>query len=186
MSKSKEDNGQIELRSNEVQVILSKPPAALVRYGTVLICIILTVLIISSFFFKYPDVVSGTATIKLKEQPGVMKTESSHVQNKLYCVIKVPVSQSGRIKVGQQVNISIEGYSNSEYGFVKGVVNGNLSKTVNQFFLVEADLTKGLTTTNRKSLKITDELRGTAQIYTDNRSIFERLFGSFYNFYRFF
>ena len=48
MSDKNEEINKIELRSNEVQEILSRPPRKLIRYGTSVICGILALLIAGS------------------------------------------------------------------------------------------------------------------------------------------
>jgi len=69
MSDKKEEGNKIELRSNEVQEILSRPPRKLIRYGTTVICGILALLIAGSFFFNFPDIISGDAVITTENPP---------------------------------------------------------------------------------------------------------------------
>lgn len=54
---------KIELRSEEVQDIMSRPPSSLVRYGISVIAAVAVLLIVGSFIFRYPDVITGTVTI---------------------------------------------------------------------------------------------------------------------------
>lgn len=56
----------IELRSEEVQEIMGQIPTWIVRWGTTILFFVVTVLIIGSYFFKYPDVI--IAQMKLTGQ----------------------------------------------------------------------------------------------------------------------
>jgi len=44
------ESDKIELRSDEVQEILSRPPHSLIRYGISIICGVMLVLFVGSFF----------------------------------------------------------------------------------------------------------------------------------------
>lgn len=54
---------EIELRSEEAQEVMNQVPSAVLRYGiTVLLCIV-TVLLLGSAFFSYPDTVEADITL---------------------------------------------------------------------------------------------------------------------------
>lgn len=60
---------EIELRSEEVQEILARPPHALVRWGITVFFAVLAFFFIAGCFFKYPDVVSASVTITTEHPP---------------------------------------------------------------------------------------------------------------------
>lgn len=64
-----EEKNKIELRSEEINDILARPPHALVRYGTVLICSILLLMFAGSFFFRYPDIIQGNVVVTTENPP---------------------------------------------------------------------------------------------------------------------
>lgn len=64
-----QDGANIELRSDEVQEILSRPPHALVQYGISVITIVIIILFIGSFFFRYPDIITGEIIITTEKPP---------------------------------------------------------------------------------------------------------------------
>lgn len=51
------------LRSEEVQEILGRPPRWIVRWGIVVICAVVAGLFVGSYFIKYPEVTAGLITI---------------------------------------------------------------------------------------------------------------------------
>lgn len=66
-----------ELRSEEVQDILTKVPHWMIRWGTVLIFVILFLLFFVSWFIKYPDVVNTEIVITTNIPPEKIVSKSS-------------------------------------------------------------------------------------------------------------
>lgn len=60
---------EIELRSEEVQDIMNQVPHWILRYGITLLFIIVVILLIGSWFFKYPDIVKGEVTVTSIQPP---------------------------------------------------------------------------------------------------------------------
>jgi HlyD family secretion protein len=90
--------------------------------------------------------------------------------------IKSPESMSGKIKPGQRVNIKVNGYPYMEYGTLQGIVK-TISLVPNEnYYAIEVDLSDGLMTNTGKKLNFTGELTGLAEIITDDRSLFDRIF----------
>ena len=65
----KEEAEKIELRSEEVQEILTQPPAWIIRWGITLIFFIIVNLILGSYFISYPDTVPAMITIITETPP---------------------------------------------------------------------------------------------------------------------
>ncbi|OXA77977.1 Multidrug resistance efflux pump [Flavobacterium aquidurense] len=72
-----EDNTTFELRSEEVQEILTKVPHWMIRWGTVLIFTIIFMLFFVSWFIKYPDVVNTEIVITTNIPPEKIVSKSS-------------------------------------------------------------------------------------------------------------
>ncbi|MBF4492187.1 HlyD family efflux transporter periplasmic adaptor subunit [Flavobacterium sp. JLP] len=72
-----EDNNAFELRSEEVQDILTKVPHWMIRWGTVLIFVIIFMLFFVSWFIKYPDVVNTEIVITTNIPPEKIVSKSS-------------------------------------------------------------------------------------------------------------
>ena len=65
----KQEEKDIELRCEEVQEILTRPPHALVRWGITAFFSVLALFFIGGCFFKYPDVVSAQITVTTEHPP---------------------------------------------------------------------------------------------------------------------
>lgn len=80
----KEEYEKIELRSNEVQEILSRPPKWIVRWGISVILVVIVVIIVGSWFFKYPDVVTSPVVVTTENPPApVLAKVTGKIQNLL-------------------------------------------------------------------------------------------------------
>lgn len=63
------ENKEIELRSEEVQDILTKIPHWMIRWGNVIILVIIFLVFLFSYFIKYPDIVTGNIIITTQSPP---------------------------------------------------------------------------------------------------------------------
>jgi multidrug efflux pump subunit AcrA (membrane-fusion protein) len=115
---SEDNNTHFELRSEEVQDILTKVPSWLIRWGTILIFVIILMLLFASWFLKYPDVVASQIVITTTIPPEklVAKTsgriETILVQdksivapNEYLAVIENAANYNDVIKLKQAINI---------------------------------------------------------------------------------
>ncbi|MCK5168515.1 MAG: HlyD family efflux transporter periplasmic adaptor subunit [Bacteroidales bacterium] len=76
----KEDT--IELRSNEVQEVLSRPPKWIVRWGITIVFLVVAIIIVGSWFFQYPDVVTAEITLTTENPPApVLAKTNGKIQN---------------------------------------------------------------------------------------------------------
>lgn len=88
----------------------------------------------------------------------------------------MPLQGSGKVKVGQRVTIRLTNYPDQEFGYLRGVVK-NISPvpTANGFYVVDIALPQGLKTNYGKELPMTREMKGSADIVTDDVKLIERL-----------
>lgn len=72
-----EKKPDIELRSDEVQEILSRTPNWMIRWGISLIVALILVVLFLSWFIKYPDVVSGKVSLTTAKPPSHLISQTS-------------------------------------------------------------------------------------------------------------
>ena len=91
--------------------------------------------------------------------------------------IKAPPQNSGKIKLDQKVNIRLENYPANEFGMLTGIIE-NISLTPNSdgFYLIDVHLPDSLITTYDKHIKFKQEMRGVAEIVTEDLRLIERFF----------
>ena len=91
--------------------------------------------------------------------------------------IQLPMQSSGKVKAGQRVNVKLENYPYSQFGFLQGKIE-SISAVPNKDDLYTASVTlnKGLVTSYNKKLEMGQYLKGTAEVLTDDYSLLLRLF----------
>ena len=101
MPKNKETNkaNNIHLRSEEVKEILGRPPRWMIRWGITVIFVIIAILIIGSWFFKYPEVVSSTVTVTTENPPVPLVARASGKIEHLFVSNKEVVSANQPLAV---------------------------------------------------------------------------------------
>lgn len=86
-----EINNNIEQRSEFVQEIIGSVPGFLMRSGITVIFFVVFILIFSSFFFKYPDIVSGRLVLTGENPPADIIPKISGKLKNIYVIDKQQV-----------------------------------------------------------------------------------------------
>ncbi|GAA5094358.1 HlyD family efflux transporter periplasmic adaptor subunit [Chryseobacterium ginsengisoli] len=98
-------------------------------------------------------------------------------REKLVGRMSVPAANSGKIISGEKVLIKLDNYRYQEYGIVEGrVQNISLSPDKDGNYYVDILLPKGLKTSYNKNLVFDKELKGSAEIVTQDLRLIERFF----------
>ncbi len=99
--------------------------------------------------------------------------------------LKTPAQNSGKIKTGQQVNIRLESYPDTEFGTLPGkVTNISLLPDNEGFYLIDVSLSLPLITSYNKEIVFKQEMRGVAEIITEDLRLIERFFYQFKEVFR--
>lgn len=94
--------------------------------------------------------------------------------------VKAPAQNSGKIKLGQTVNIRLANYPDREFGIIKGKINAiSLTPDSAGNLLINVSLPKGLHTSYKKQIIFQQEMTGTADIVTEDLRLIERLLYQF-------
>lgn len=89
--------------------------------------------------------------------------------------LKTPLTNSGKLKIGQVVNISLQNYPEIEFGVLKGNINYISSIPDNEgFYLLDVKLPKKLITTYNKHINFKHEMIGNAEIITEDLRLSQR------------
>lgn len=94
--------------------------------------------------------------------------------------VKAPAQNSGKIKVGQTVNIRLANYPDREFGIINGIIKAiSLTPDKDGNLLINVSLPKGLETSYKKQIVFQQEMSGTADIITEDLRLIERLLYQF-------
>lgn len=94
---------------------------------------------------------------------------------------QMPLTRSGKVKIGQKVNIRFSNFPDNEYGIIRGKVKNISMVPVKDaqgldFYTVEIEFPEGMTTTYKRVLPYLPEMQAQADIVTDDISLLERFF----------
>jgi HlyD family secretion protein len=90
---------------------------------------------------------------------------------------KIPVAGSGKVKVGQRINIQLDSYPYLEYGFLTGCVTSVAKMPDGDIYTATFELQNSQTTSYGKTIRQTGDLSGVGEIITDDLSVAERIIG---------
>jgi len=96
--------------------------------------------------------------------------------------IKAPIHNSGKLKIGQRVNIKLANYPSEEFGMLQGKIEKiSLTADKNGNYLVDVSFPNSLTTTYNKKLKFKQEMQGSAEIITEDLRLINRFFNQLHS-----
>lgn len=156
------NKNNIELRSDKVRSIIGQIPPWIIRSGITVILLVLIVLLVGSYYFKYPYTITTTVEFVISD-------------NSFVGSVKIPANEISKVKKGQEIEIHFENVKNLN-GFVFKSVLNEISKEIIitdkvGFYTAKID--------KIENLKIKEKLKGTATIKTDEISFFERIIKPF-------
>jgi len=100
--------------------------------------------------------------------------------SKYLAKLKTVGLNSGKIRIGQKVNIKIENFPETEFGMLKGNVSFiSITQDNEGFYMVDVSLPEKLITSYNKKIEFRQEMRGKAEIITDDLRLLERFFYQF-------
>ena len=109
----KDNNKNIELRSEEFQEILGRIPSRILRFGLSVIGVAMLIILIGCALFKYPDIVSTTMTLTGTYPPTSLVARTSGKIKEIYVVDKQEV------KVGEYLAVIENPANQKDVSFLK-------------------------------------------------------------------
>jgi multidrug resistance efflux pump len=102
------------------------------------------------------------------------------IENGYIGKVKAPAQNSGKIKIGQKVNIRLANYPDREFGIIRGYISAiSLTPDKEGNLLINVSLPKALKTSYKKQIVFQQEMSGTADIVTEDLRLIERLLYQF-------
>jgi multidrug resistance efflux pump len=88
----------------------------------------------------------------------------------------MPISSSGKVKVGQKLLINLSSHPQNEFGFIEGEISFISSAPLDSVYAFDVKLPNGLVTNANKTIFQQPIMYGSAEILTDDKNLLERLF----------
>jgi multidrug resistance efflux pump len=102
------------------------------------------------------------------------------IENGFIGKLKAPAQNSGKIKIGQTVNIRLANYPDREFGIIKGSIKAiSLTPDKDGNLIIDVSLPNGLQTSYKKKIIFQQEMIGSADIITEDLRLLERLLYQF-------
>jgi multidrug efflux pump subunit AcrA (membrane-fusion protein) len=98
---------------------------------------------------------------------------------KIVGLLEIPATLPGKININATVNIKLDGYPYLRYGILQGKLKNMTLVPVKNTYLAQVGLINPLVTDFGDTIIFRQEMRGTADIITEDKSIFMRLFEQF-------
>ena len=147
---------KIELRSEKVRHIIGEIPSKIVRYGIMIITIVILGLLAGAYFIPYPETISAKVQMTNARQG----------------TIAVPYKYVNTLARGMTVNIEFEGYDAETYGVANGVITAT-SHTPRQ--TAEGNVFTAQVRITDCKYNLISGMTGTASILVSNESILQRI-----------
>lgn len=154
----------VKIESNGRRILLDKMPNWIMRTGIMIYSGVFLVLIMGALFFPYPETMKGH--VKIVEQ----------VTSGQVGVLTLPVSNSGALTKGQQVNIKLYNYPYQEYGMLVGRIDTICFNSSSDLYEAWVRLPENLLTSYGKKLPFMPGLSGVGEVMIKESNLFERVF----------
>ena len=160
-----EKEKEIELRSEEVQEVMNRVPPAILRYGSGVLLGIVLLLLGGSAWFSYPETVVTEFT--LATGTDTLPTGTA----------RVPMTEIGKMQLGQRAVIHLTGFPEQEYGFMEGTVT-DVSPFPDETggYVLTVGLSSETVERCKAVLSLVKETRGTAKVVIKERTLLECFF----------
>jgi hypothetical protein len=148
-----------EIRSGEVQDIMTKMPHWIIRQGTTVLLSVMLILFGAAYFIRFPDIV--TANVR--------------ISNGAVAVAELPVELAAKVKPGQKALIRLTRYPFHEFGKLEAVVDAVSTREGDMAYTARVRLVNGLNTTLHKTIPPEPQYFGMVEILTEDRTVWERV-----------
>ncbi|MEM1319139.1 MAG: HlyD family secretion protein [Bacteroidota bacterium] len=163
-----------EIRSREVQDVLGRPPAWIIRAGISLVLVILALFVLLSFILKFPELVYADFEITqytTAQQAAVDGNSSPFVLGNIY----INQEDIRKIAPKQEVRILVDGFPKSEYGYLVGEIL-EVADSLNAGQQLRASVSITFEEEESPNIPLKVGMHGDAMIvYKSSTSVFQRI-----------
>lgn len=142
-----------ELRSNEVQEVMNKPPHSLITWGNTIILLTIVGGLWLFSLITFPDKITVPFQLIISE-------------NKLS--LSISGNLPAQIQPQQTVSLSFESYPNETYGKVTTAIDS----LINQHTITLTRISDTVLTTYKKTITLKNNMLGTAEIIIGKKNLF--------------
>ena len=155
------DIDNIELRSEKTRQIIGMVPSGIVRYGTLIITIIIAILLAVSYFVPYPENLQADTTVEI------------NTDGEVNVCAYIPYSHINTIHEGMNAQLEFEGFPSADYGYISAKIS-HINKNVHNIN-GQNYFKANLSYKANNIIELFGGMNGTANILTSNESILQKI-----------
>jgi len=95
---------------------------------------------------------------------------------RIFVRVDLGMNRSGKVKLGQRVNIKLNSYPFTEFGMLKGHIRSISEIPDGNMYSLDVELANGLITNYGIKLKFAQQIEGIAEIITEDQRLFMKFF----------
>jgi hypothetical protein len=151
-------------KKEEIAEIIEAVPKWYIRYGLSVLFLLVAVTLLLLNLYKFPQYVFFPVSLQSQQSsaPVVIGNAPQFVRQKLF--------------VGQDVRVTLTGFSPSRYGYLQGTIVDIAGMPSRQDYSLEIQLSNNLVTSKNVNLVLGGETKGTARAVFKDKTIMEVLF----------
>lgn len=149
---------KIELRSEKIRSIIGKKPHHVIRYGMIVMSIVLMGLFFAAYYIPYPENLKAGAIALGSDKARVL----------------IPYSYLNVINVGTSVEVEFEGFQANQYGYKHGTV---ISISDDVVVIDDINYFVAVITVSEENYTVKEDMKGTASILISDKTVLQHLFG---------
>ena len=112
----------------------------------------------------------------IAEQKKAFTITPINLKQNYFALLKLPISNSGKVRVGQKCIIKLHNFPYAEFGYLEGTISSISLATNDNMYSAKVELPKQLRTNVNKQLFTKSELIGKAEIIINDLTLLDRIF----------
>jgi len=164
------EEANIDLRSDEINDILSRIPIWLIRWGITLIFLLLASVITTLSVLDIPSKINGSATVMMQNKPGNTAAMASPAYTLV--LMEIPQENIQNVVIGQTVLFKLRSLPYQKFGMLRGeiyAVSDSVNSNGGVYLKVKVPEDKNPVI----SRYLKNRMSGTGEIVIGKRSIFK-------------
>lgn len=151
-------------QKEEIAEIIEAVPKWYIRYGLSVLFLLVVVTLLLLNLYKFPQYVFFPIRLQTQQSSAPV------------VVGNVPQFARQKLFVGQDVRLSLDGFSPGRYGYLQGIIVDIAGKPSQQDYSLKIQLSNNLVTSKNVNLVLGGETKGTARAVFRDKTIMEVLF----------
>jgi hypothetical protein len=159
-----------ELRSEEMQEVISSTPGRLTRWGSAFFFIVIGSVLIGAALIKYPDKITSPVAIAV-----IPKANGA---DSIVGTMKIQQEKLENVKEGQPVFLRLTSYPAEKYGFVNATVVhfNDFSVSADNSFTIHLAIPNPVVTSKNKTILLKPGMIATGEIRIRNEALIRKIF----------